>query len=86
MSPYNAWKLVSLSPLPPWSLWALGLAAVAGVVLAGMGLSRERSVFRKLLLNGLRLGAGLAAFLFLLEPGIRHMQVARVKNRIASGP
>lgn len=83
MSPYNAWKLVSLSPLPPWSLWALGLAAVAGVVLAGMGLSRERSVFRKLLLNGLRLGAGLAAFLFLLEPGIRHMQVARVKNRIA---
>lgn len=85
MSPesYNAWKLVSLSPLPWWALSALLLAAAAGVVLATLGLRGEPSRGRRLLLSALRLGAGACAVFFLLEPGIRYLQVARVKNRVA---
>src|SRR6516165_7055162 len=49
-SSFNAWKLVSLSPLPIWAL---------------------------------RLSAGAAALFFVLEPGIRNLQVARMKNRVA---
>ena len=80
---YNAWKLVSLSPLPVWALVLLGMALVAGVVLAGMGLRREPSPGRKIALWSLRILAGLAALFFLLEPGIRNMQVAQTKNRVA---
>lgn len=80
---YNAWKLVSLSPLPPWALGALGALVVAGVVLAVLGLRREPLRLRRLLLLGLRVCAGVCALFFLLEPGIRNLQVARVKNRVA---
>ncbi len=80
---YNAWKLVSLSPLPSWVLGGLSLAALAGVVLAGWGLRKEPVRARKLVLWALRIGAGVCALFFLLEPGIRRLQVARVKNRVA---
>jgi uncharacterized membrane protein len=82
-SSYNAWKLVSLSGLPTWALVLLGLGLVAGVVLAGLGVRNEPSRRRKAALWTLRILAGLAALFFLLEPGLRLMQVAQVKNRVA---
>ncbi|MCP3142847.1 glutamine amidotransferase [Pyxidicoccus xibeiensis] len=80
---FNAWKLVSLSPLPPWALVLLALGLVLGVALAAWGVRREPSRGRRVLLWALRVGAGVAALFFLLEPGIRHLQVARMKNRVA---
>ena len=82
-TPYNAWKLVSLSPLPAWALVLLALLLLAGVVMAGWGVRREPSRSRKLALWALRAAAGLAALFFLLEPGVRQLQVARVRNRVA---
>jgi hypothetical protein len=82
-SPFNAWKLVSLSPLPVWALVALGVLVLAGILLAAIGLSHEPALRRRAALWSLRLGAGVAAFFFLLEPGIRNLQVARMKNRVA---
>jgi uncharacterized membrane protein len=81
--PFNAWKLVSLSPLPTWGLVLLGVGLVLGIALAAWGVRREPSRGRKVLLWVLRVGAGVAALFFLLEPGIRHLQVARMKNRVA---
>ena len=80
---YNAWKLVSLSPLPLWALLLLGAAVLAGVVLAALGVRKEPSRAKKAVLWALRIGAGIAALFFLLEPGIRQLQVARIKNRVA---
>lgn len=82
-TPFNAWKLVSLSPLPTWALLALGVAVALGVGLAAWGVRREPSRGRRVLLWALRAGAGVAALFFLLEPGIRNLQVARMKNRVA---
>lgn len=82
-APFNAWKLVSLSPLSPWTLAGLLALVAVGVALAGLGLRREPALQRRMVLWALRLGAGLAAAFFLFEPGIRNLQVARVKNRIA---
>ncbi|WP_338864091.1 glutamine amidotransferase [Myxococcus stipitatus] len=80
---FNAWKLVSLSPLPTWALVFLALGLLLGVALAAWGVRKEPSRARRILLWTLRLGAGVAALFFLLEPGIRHLQVARMKNRVA---
>lgn len=80
---FNAWKLVSLSPLPTWALVFLALGLLLGVALAAWGVRKEPSRGRRILLWTLRLGAGVAALFFLLEPGIRHLQVARMKNRVA---
>jgi len=82
-SSYNAWKLVSLSPLPAWALVALGLALALGVGLAVVGLRKEPLRARRAVLWALRVLAGVAALFFLLEPGVRNMQVATVKNRLA---
>jgi uncharacterized membrane protein len=79
----TAWRLVSLSPLPGWALALLGMALVLGVVLASWGLRKEPSLARRLVLLGLRTVAGAAALFLLVEPGIRTLQVARVKNRVA---
>jgi uncharacterized membrane protein len=79
----TAWKLVSLSPLPGWALGLLVGAVVLGVFLAAVGLRREPSVGRRLLLLALRTVAGAAALFLLIEPGVRTLQVARVKNRMA---
>lgn len=80
---YNDWKLVTLSPLPAWVLVLLALGVLAGVAFAVWGVRREPSFTRRALLVSLRLGAGLAALFFLLEPGLRNLQVARMKTRVA---
>ncbi|MDC0709863.1 glutamine amidotransferase [Stigmatella sp. ncwal1] len=80
---FNAWKFVSLSPLPLWALVLLGVGLALGIGLAAWGVRREPSRWRKVLLWTLRVGAGVAALFFLLEPGIRNLQVARMKNRVA---
>ena len=79
----DTWKLVSLSPLPLAALLALVLALVAGVVLACWGVRKESAPRRRWVLWTLRVFAGLCALFFLLEPGLRRLQVARVKNRVA---
>jgi uncharacterized membrane protein len=81
-SPYNEWRLVSLSPFPAWALGLLALAALAGVALATLSLRREPRPGRRALLLALRLAAAGALVLLLLEPGRRLMQTTRVKNRL----
>ncbi|MFL5320524.1 MAG: theronine dehydrogenase, partial [Myxococcaceae bacterium] len=80
---FNQWKLVSLSPLPLWAVIVMGVAIALGIGLAAWGVRREPSVLRRSVLWALRIGAGIAALFFLLEPGIRQLQVAAVKNRVA---
>ncbi len=82
-SSYNAWKLVSLSPLPTWALVLLAAVVSAGVVLAAWGVLKEPNPKKRVLLWSLRVLAGVCALFFLLEPGIRRLQVAQVKNRVA---
>jgi uncharacterized membrane protein len=80
---YNAWRLTALSPLPPWGLVLLGLAALAAVALAWRGLRGETRPGRRAALLGLRaVSAALAVFL-LAEPAIELLQTARVRNRFA---
>jgi uncharacterized membrane protein len=79
----TARKLVSLSPLPGWALALLVVAVLLGVLLAAAGLRREPSVGRRLVLLLLRTIAGAAAVFLVIEPGVRTLQVARVKNRMA---
>lgn len=79
---YNDWKLVTLSPLPVWVLVLFALGVLAGVALAAWGVRKEPSKSRRAVLLALRLGAGLAALFFLLEPGLRQLQVARLKTRV----
>jgi hypothetical protein len=83
MESIDTWKLVSLSPLPMAALGALLVALALGVGLACWGVRREARARARWLLWGLRLVAGLCALFFLLEPGLRRLQVARVKNRVA---
>ena len=66
--PFNAWKLVSLSPLPVWALILLGVGLVLGIALAAWGVRREPSRTRKIVLWVLRVAAvaGLGAFLVLV--------------------
>ena len=82
-SAVDTWKLVSLSGLPAWALWALGVAVVVAAVLACLGVAKESIAARKWSLWILRILAAVAAIFFLLEPGLRKVQVARVKNRVA---
>jgi hypothetical protein len=79
----DSWKLVSLSALPPVALWGLGVAVLVGAVLACLGVAREPLAARKWALWVLRVLAAACAVFFLLEPGLRKVQVARVKNRVA---
>jgi uncharacterized membrane protein len=80
---YNAWRLVSLSPLSPTVLGLLGLALAVGVALAGRGLRRERDGWRRATLVALRALAALCVLFMLLEPGVRLLQTTRVKTRLA---
>jgi uncharacterized membrane protein len=79
---YNEWKFVSLSPFPGWVLGGLAAAALLGILLATMSLSREARPARRRLLLALRLLSGAALLLILFEPGKRLMQTTRVKNRM----
>ncbi|MCC6337717.1 MAG: theronine dehydrogenase [Myxococcales bacterium] len=83
MESFDTWKLVSLSPLPAVALVLLVAALALGVGLACWGVRNEASRRRRWVLWTLRVAAGLCALFFLLEPGMRRLQVARVKNRVA---
>jgi uncharacterized membrane protein len=80
---YNAWRLTSLAPWPRWALVLLVLGAVAAVVLAWRGLRGEPRRARRAALVALRTGSALLALFLLLEPAVRLLQTARVKNRLA---
>lgn len=83
MERFNDWKLVLLTPWPAWVVALLGAAALAGVVLAALGLRKERRRGRRALLVGLRAVGMLALLFLLLEPGVRLLQTATVKGRLA---
>lgn len=83
MESFDTWKIVSLSSHPVLVLVALVIALLVGVVLACWGVRREPSKQRRVLLWSLRIVAGICALFFVLEPGLRRLQVARVKNRVA---
>lgn len=83
MEAFDQWKLVSLSPLPLAALIALVIALILGVVFACWGVRTEATRRRRWILWTLRVLAGISALFFLLEPGLRRLQVARVKNRVA---
>lgn len=80
---YNAVRWVSLSPLPGWVLGLLGLGIAASVVLGLLSLRREADRRRRWLLGALRVLAGGTVLFFLLEPGIRRLQLAKARNRVA---
>ncbi len=80
---FDQMKLVSLSPLPMAVLIALVIALVLGVAFACWGVRKEVAPRRRWILWTLRVLAGICALFFLLEPGLRKLQVARVKNRVA---
>jgi uncharacterized membrane protein len=83
MEAFDQWKLVSLSPLPLAALIGLVIALILGVVFACWGVRKEVTRRRRWILWTLRVFAGICALFFLLEPGLRRLQVARVKNRVA---
>lgn len=80
---YDTWRIVSLSPWPAWGVGLLVAAAVAAVGLAWWGLRREPRPWRRRLLVGLRLAAMACLLFTVLEPAVRLLQTARVKNRLA---
>lgn len=83
MESHDTLQLVSLSPLPLAALVTLVVALVLGVAFACWGVRREASARRRWIMWALRVLAGVCALFFLLEPGLRRLQVARVKNRVA---
>lgn len=80
---FNAWRLTSLAPWPRWAMALLVLAAVAAVALAWRGLRQEPRRGRRAALLALRTASALLATFLLLEPAVRLLQTARVKNRLA---
>ncbi len=62
---------------------AFALAAAAAVLLAWRGLRAESRRARRWALTGLRASSALLALFLLLEPAVRLLQTARVKNRLA---
>jgi len=78
---YNAWRVVSLSPLPRWALWLLAAALLAGVGWTTRSVWRERRWRRRGVLLGLRSLSALCLFALLTEPGLLRLQTARVKSR-----
>ncbi len=78
---YNAWRVVSLSPLPRWALWLLAAALLAGVAWTTRSVWREPRWPRRGLLLGLRCLTALCLFVLLTEPGLQRLQTARVKSR-----
>lgn len=81
-SAFNAWKWVSLSPLPLWALVAVAVGIVLAVLGACWGVRNEPSRGKRLAMWSLRALAGVLALFFLIEPGVRRMSVARAKSRV----
>jgi uncharacterized membrane protein len=80
---YNAWRLTSLSPWPRWALALVLAAAVGAVLLAWRGLRGEARRARRAALIALRAAAAVLVLFLVLEPAVRLLQTARVKNRLA---
>lgn len=80
---YDDWRIVSLSPWPSWLLGVLFALALLGVFLAARGLRRERRRSRRFVLLSLRAVSMLAAIFVVAEPGVRLLQTARVRSRLA---
>lgn len=80
---YNAWRLTSLSPWPRLVLVLLALAAVGAVLLAWRALRSEPRHGRRSALLALRTASAMLAVFLLVEPAVRLLQTARLKNRLA---
>ncbi len=80
---YNDWRLAALTPLPPWAVALLAVAAAAAVALAWRGLRSEPRRGRRAALLALRAASALLAVFLLLEPALELLQTARVRNRFA---
>jgi uncharacterized membrane protein len=80
---YNAWRFTSLAPWPRPALALLVALAILAVALAWRGLRAEPRPGRRAALVALRGASALIALFLLLEPAVRLLQTARVKNRLA---
>jgi len=82
-SAYNAWRITSLSTLPPWVLaLAVTAAGYRGVALL-RGFRFDPAGARRVALLGFRLAAALLVLVLLLEPGIELRAESRVRARVA---
>lgn len=80
---FNDWRVVLLSPWPGWVVALAIVAAVLGVAFAAVGLRKERRPLRRWGLLALRTCSMVLALFLLLEPGVRYLQTATVKGRLA---
>ena len=80
---YNAWRLTSLSTLPPWALAAVFALLGGAVFLSWRGFRSEPRGLRRAVLLGFRIVAALLVFALLLEPGLELRAETRVRARIA---
>jgi uncharacterized membrane protein len=80
---YNAWRFTALTPWPRWAVALLVVAALAAVLLAWRGLRAEARPGRRAALVALRGASALLALFLVIEPAVRLLQTARVKNRLA---
>lgn len=78
---YNSWRVISLSPLPHWGLWILGLVLLGALGWTARSVWRERRLGRRAVLIALRAGSALVLLGLLLEPGLQRLQTARIKSR-----
>ena len=77
---YNAWALVSLSPLPlAWRIAACALVLIAALTLV----ASYRGSARRLRLTATRLAMAVCVLGVLLEPAIQLRAVRKIKNRLA---
>ncbi len=83
MESHNIWKLVSLSPHGSALLVVMALAIGGGVAMACWGVRGESARSRRWLLYALRIIVGAAMVFFLIEPAVRSLSVARMKQRVA---
>ncbi len=77
---YNAWSLVSLSPLP--LAWRV-VACLAVVIAVGVLVASYRGSSRRVWLISTRLLAALCVLGVLVEPAIQLRAVRKIKNRLA---
>lgn len=81
--PFNDWRLVALTPLPPWALVVLGLLALGAVGAASLALRGEVRRRRRAVLVGLRVVAAVLAFVLVLEPGVELLATTPIRGRVA---
>lgn len=80
---YNAWQLAFLAPWPRWAVAIFVLAAIASVFAAWWSLRAEARRARRIVLVCIRAVTAILALFVLMEPAVRLLQTARVKNRLA---